>query len=506
MIIEGKDLDSAVREDVDVCIIGSGAGGATVARELAGKGLSVVVLEEGGAYFTEDFTGKVKDGFFKMTRNMGLDATTGIPSIIVPTGRCLGGTTTVNMGTCFRAPDSVLNEWVKMGLEGFGPADMAPYYDKVEKDMSVQEVRPEVMGRGGEIISEGARKLGLHPRPLKRNVNDKCRGCGNCAYGCTEGAKESMVVKIIPDADKLGAKFYCDVKAQILTGEKDGVTGVHGMVIDRRSGKYRFNVDVSAKVVVLSMGSLCTPAFLLKNKIGNKSGKVGKGLKLHLCARTIGIFEEEINSHLGVCQNMYIDDYVEQGIMMEATFTGPASQLPGLAGIGPDLWDVCKQYRHMASLGIMISEKGQGRVRADGDGEPAMSFHLRDEDAETLYKAMIICDRVLFSAGARKVINGNFAVPEVLSMSDLDRISREKTKPSDWILMAFHPQGTCRMGVNPKKSVVGPTGEFHDVQNLYIADGSVFPTSLGVNPQETIWAISVRVAEAIAQKLGSAGA
>jgi len=499
MIVEGHEVHSAVREDVEVCVIGSGAGGAIVARELALKGLSVVVLEEGGPYFRKDFTGRVRDALKTLYRNRGWDMTTGIPSVIVPTGKCLGGTTVINMGTCFRAPDKVLEEWESEGLDGYGPAGMAPYYDRVEELMNVQPVKPEVMGKNGEIIARGAERAGLHPKPIRRAVSDACKGCGNCAYGCTEDAKQSMAVKVIPEADKAGAVFYCDVRAQNIINDKEKVIGVHGKVIERESGSFRHNVDVAAKVVVLAAGALHSPALLLNNGICNRSGKVGRNLKLHLCARTMGIFDERIDAQHGVCQNLYIDDYLDQGIMLEATFTGPASQMPGLAGVGADMWELAKLYNHMASLGIMISEQSSGRVRADGEGNPVMTFQISQEDAETLLKAMIVADRVMFAAGAKRVLNGNLEHPEIDSLTQLDAIARQKTKPSDFLLMAFHPQATCKMGVDPKKSVTGPTGETHDIKNLFIADAGVFPTSLGVNPQETIWAMATRIAENIAR-------
>ena len=498
MIYEGKDIKGTVREEADVCIIGSGAGGATVALELAQRGMKVVVLEEGGAYFTEDFDGKIKRATKLFYRNQGMDATLGVPAVLVPTGKCLGGTTVINMGTCFRAPDNILELWEEAGLEGWGVEGLAPYYDRVEERMSIQPVKPEVMGKNGETIAMGAEKLGLHPQPIRRNVNDKCRGCGNCAYGCTEAAKEAMVINAVPQASEAGAVFYCDTRAQHVLNDGRRATGVHATVRDRETGSFRYSVDISAKVVVLSCGALHTPSLLLKNGIANKSGKVGKHLKLHLAARTIGIFDEVIDAHRGVCQNLYIDDYLDQGIMLEATFTGPASQVPGTIGIGQDLWDIVKQYRHIASLGIMISEKTEGRVRADDNGDPVMTFHIGQEDARTLQKAMLVADRVLFAAGAKKVMNGNLAMPVINTVTELEDFSAQKTRASDYLLMAFHPQGTCRMGTDPKKSVVNGEGRSHDIENLYIADASVFPTSLGVNPQETIWAVSSKISEGIA--------
>jgi len=496
MIVRGSEIRECIREDVDVCIVGSGAGGATAARELAQRGLRVVVLEEGPAISSRDFTGRIKDSFKNLYRNTGADATNGIPAILVPTGKCLGGTTVVNMGTCFRAPDRILRGWVEQGLSDYSPEAMAPLYDEVEEEMSVQPVKPEVMGRGGEVIAQGANKLGLHPRPIRRNVSDACRGCNNCAYGCQQDAKQSMILTAIPDADRAGATFYCDTRAETLVHDGDKITGVHARV-RTPDGCHFLPLDIAAKVVILAAGALHSPALLLRNKLGGN--QVGRNLKLHLCMRAIGLFDEVINSFRGVCQNLYIDDYVDQGIMLEATFTGPASQMPGIVGVGPDLWEICKNYRHMASVGIMISEKGAGRVRADGDGDPLMTFSVTQEDADTLHRAMVIADRILFMAGARRVINGNFAVPAVEKMADLDVLARAHSKPSDFLMMAFHPQGSCRMGAKPKKSVVGPDGQCHAIKNLYLADGSIFPTSLGVNPQETIWALSKKISRAIAR-------
>jgi choline dehydrogenase-like flavoprotein len=504
MIIRGEELLASVHEDVDVCIVGSGAGGATVALELARRGKSVVVLEEGSAYTSKDFDGCIAHSTEKMYRNMGMDGTMGIPTVLLPTGKCLGGTTVINSGTCFRAPDAILKQWVDSGLTEYSPEAMAPYYDLVEEAMSVQPVKPEVMGRAGEIIAEGATRLGLHPKPLKRNVSDACKGCGNCPYGCTEDAKQSMIVKVIPEADQLGVKFYCNTKAEVILNDKVKALGVHGRIVDEKTGEFRHNVDISAKAVVVSCGALHTPAFLLRNKLANRSGQVGKNLKVHLAMRAVGVFDELIDGQHGVCQNMYIDDYLEQGIMLEATFTGPGTQIPGLPGAGKEFWELAKQYRHMASVGIMISEKSSGRVRSDGNGNPIVTFSISQEDAETLHRGMIISDRILFAAGAKRCINGSFHVPVVNSAMELDNLGRVKVKASDFLVMAFHPQGSCRMGVNPKKSVVSPTGETHDLKGLYLADGSIFPTSLGVNPQETIWAMVTKIAENIARNVSAA--
>jgi choline dehydrogenase-like flavoprotein len=497
-IIEGKEIREAVRETADVCVIGSGAGGAVVAKELAERGAKVVVLEEGGTFSREHFTGVIKDSMAKLYRNFGLDATAGIPSVIVPTGKCLGGTTVINMGTCFRAPARVLEAWKAQGLSGYSEAELSPYYDRVEKITNVQEVKPEVMGRNGEIIAEGARRLGLHPHPIRRNVSDDCKGCGNCAYGCQENAKQAMILNYIPLAVQAGATFYCDTRAETIVHDDRRIAGISAKVLDRETGDFRHHAEVAADVVVVAAGALNTPALFLKNKLANRSGQVGRNLKLHLCSRVVGIFDQVIDAHHGVCQSLYIDDYQDQGIMLEATFTGPGTQLPGLPGFGRELWELTAAYGHMASIGVMVSDTSAGRVRADGHGNPIMSYNVNQEDAETIKKAALISARILFAAGAKSVVLSGFGRPVIHSAAEVEKLQDHKAKASDFILMAFHPMGTCRMGAHRKSSVVDANFETHDLRNLFIADASVFPTSLGVNPQETIFALATKCADYIA--------
>ncbi len=501
-IIEGKEIKSAVREEAQVCIIGSGASGALIAHQLSARGVKVIVLEEGGAYFRRDYPDNIRDCIKKMYRNLGLDSTLGIPSIVVPTGKCLGGTTVVNMGTCFRVPDWIYQKWEEMGIEGWGKAELEPYYEQVEKLMNVQEVKPEVMGRNGEIIAEGARRLGLHPKPIRRNVSDDCKGCGNCSYGCPEDAKQAMHIKIIPQAVESGAKFYCDAKAEIILHDGKKVLGVQGSIRERETGAFRHHIDIACDVVVLCAGALNTPVLLLKNKIANSSGEVGKNLKLHLCGRVSGFFDQYIDGHYGVGQCLYIDDYAKDfGIMLEATFTGPASEFPGFPGFGAELWEMLKEYRKTATVGVMVSDTSSGRVSVGIDGEPMLSYNLNQKDAETLKKAMIISGRILFAAGAKKLITTTSCFPIINSLAELEKAQDTKVSPSHFLLMAFHPLGTCRMGAKKKKSVVNLNLETWDLKNLFIADASVFPSSLGVNPQETIWAFAYRGAEYILENV-----
>ena len=500
-IIEGKDIRASVREEVDVCIIGSGAGGAVMAKELAQKGARVIVLEEGGFFNKDNYPKTIRECFLKLYRNHGMDTTVGIPAIIVPTGKCLGGTTVINMGTCFRLPASTHKKWEEMGIAGWSESDLAPYYDLVEEIMSVREIQPDVMGRNGEIIAEGARRMGLHPTPLKHNINEHCKGCGNCSYGCNEDAKQAMTLNYIPQAVNFGAKFFCDSKGEFILNDEKRVMGVRGSVRDRDTGTFRHHIEISADLIVLAAGALNTPLILLKNEICNESKQVGRNLKLHLCGRVIGFFDEIIDGHHGVGQCLQVDDFKELGIMLEATFTGPASELPGFPGFGKELWDMAKDFRKIASLGVMVSDTSQGRVSVGPDGDAMMTYNMLQEDADKIKKSMLISARILFAAGARKIITSSSCFPVINSPAEVEKFSDLKVHAGDFTTMAFHPMGTCRMGANKKKSVVDLNLETWQLRNLFIADASVFPTSLGVNPQETIWAFATKCAEHISKNV-----
>ncbi len=496
-IIEGKTIKGTVRERCDVCVIGSGAGGAVIAKELASAGLKVIVLEEGGNYFSKDYPQTPIECFMKMYRNQGMDTTIGIPTVLVPTGRCLGGTTVINMGTCFRLPAATHKKWEELGVKGWSAKDLAPYYDQVEEVMNVRPISPEVMGKNGEIVAEGAKRLGLHPMPILRNVNDRCKGCCTCTCGCREDAKEAMTLNYIPRAVELGAKIYCDAKAEVIIHDKERVLGVRGSFRDRETGIFRHLIEISTDLVVVAAGALNTPVLLLKSDICNSSGQVGKNLKLHLCGRVLGVFDQFIDGHHGVGQSLYIDDYADLGIMLEPTFTAPATEFPGMLGFGKELWGHLKEFRKLASIGTMVSDTSTGKVTVGVDGDPMMTYNINQRDADALKKAALISARILFAAGAKKVLTTTSCFPEINSLLEVEKYQDLKVDASQFLLMAFHPMGTCRMGAEPKKSVVNLNLESWDLQNLFIADASVFPSSLGVNPQETIWAFATRCAEHI---------
>ena len=208
MIVHGNEVTTNISEEADVCVVGSGAGGAVVAKELAEAGFSVTLLEEGGDFTPDDFTGRPTEMFPLLYRDGGVTFAIGWPLILIPVGRCLGGTTVVNSGTCFRTPDHVLRKWNReFSLASISPEALAPFFERVEGILNVAPAKTEVLGRNNLVFKRGADSLGYRGRPLSRNVKD-CEGCGTCATGCMTGAKLDMRMTYVPMAAEQGARIF----------------------------------------------------------------------------------------------------------------------------------------------------------------------------------------------------------------------------------------------------------------------------------------------------------
>lgn len=499
MIHNVMNLPDKVVLETDVCIIGSGAGGSVTAAVLAEAGRKVVVLEEGGYYTKENFNRDVLDMMKMMYRRSGATATVGNVPISLTMGVTLGGTTTVNSGTCFKTPPKVLKEWEwTYGVVDASPERMAPYFDQVEEILEVQPVREEILGENSKMVRRGAEILGLSHGPLRRNANKNCSGCGVCCFGCPSDGKRPMHLTYIPRAVSKGADFYpnCEAKEFIVHGRK--IEGLRGKFNKPNSAGKVPTMEVRAKVFVLSAGAIYSPAFLLKQKLCNSSGQVGRNLTIHPASRVGAMFDEPIYGWKGVPQGYYVDEYAGDGIMLEGAHGPPALMSVSVPGVGRRFKELVSDITHYADFGVMVSDTGHGRVVLGPAGAPVMLYNLNKEDTRRMVKGMALTCAIFLAAGATEVFPAIWKFPALKSMKDVQKLREAKVKPSDIECGAFHPLGTCRMGEDPQLSVVNSYLKAHDIDNLYIVDGSVFPSSLGVNPQETIMAFAHRTAEHIA--------
>jgi choline dehydrogenase-like flavoprotein len=506
MIIKPEDVPGNISRDADVVIIGSGAGGGPIAKELAEEGNSVVVLEEGGHFTREDFDFRTGKAFMRLYRDGGQCMSLGLPVMLLPQGKTVGGTTTINSGTCLRIPRHVLMRWhLEHGLRDLTEDELNLLYSAVEEYLFVKRADPEVVGKNALIFLEGAEKLGYCGGFLPRNAKD-CEGYGVCAYGCPSGAKQSVNVSFIPDAVKAGADIYTRCRAERIIVRSGQAVGVRGRFIDPQSGRKTHRIEVQASVVVLAGGAVQTPSLLMHNRICLSSGRVGKNLSIHPCGATMALMDEKLENPKGIPQSTFVDEFASEGIMLEGVTLPPSIFAVSLPWGGKRHTSAMWQYPFYGTFGSMISEHDSvGKVVAGPSArQPLTFYHLGSEDLDRLKLSILLMAEIWFAAGAKRVHTPIEGFKQLTGPQDLRRLARTRLKrASIYGLSAYHPMGTCAMGTDPEWSVVQPSGETWDVENLFICDASVLPTSLGVNPQLTIMAVAIRTAGFIDDKLCS---
>ncbi|MBI3272180.1 MAG: GMC family oxidoreductase [Planctomycetes bacterium] len=501
MILDLDDIHADVHETADVCVIGSGAGGATVARELCEAGASVVLLEEGAHFTRRDFNRRPADMIARLYRDAGLTTAIGLPAIPVPLGKTVGGTTTINSGTCFRTPRPVLERWEReLAVTGVGGGGLDPYFEKVERRLNVQQVHEDLLGRNAELIRRGARALGLHGEPLRRAVNDNCRGCGVCCFGCPSDAKMSVNLSYIPPALEKGLRLYTRCLATRLLVEHGRAVGVEGGFVEATHQAPRHRIRVRARAVVLAAGSIYSPVFLLRNGLANSSGQVGRNLSLHPCTRVTALFDEVVDGWKGVPQGYCVDTLRDEGVMLEGIQGPPALIDPLLPFTGKAYQELLAAARRLGVFGVMIRDEARGRVRLGPGWRALVTYRMADADFLRMRRGIALLSRIFFAAGARRVFSPLHCLPEVRDPDEVEGRWPVGAGPSELETLAFHPLGTCRMGADRRSSVVDPWCQSHDLPGLYVIDGSCLPSSLGVNPQVTIMAVATRAAERLARQ------
>lgn len=484
----------------EVCVIGSGAGGAVAAKHLAAHGHEVVILEEGDFFDVNNFNEEPYDIVRKAYRDGGFETTIGFPLIITPTGRAVGGTTLINSGTCFRLPENVLEKWNEQWGLDISYKELAPYFEDVEKTLHIEEAKEDVLGNIGLKVKKGIEVLGLQGHPLRRNAPG-CQGAGRCCFGCPTEAKKSTNLNYIPEALRHGAQLYANCRAETIIPKYDYGAEVIGTFVDPKTGQKCHQIHIKAEILILAGGSLQTPLLIKKNQLLLHNSHVGRHLTIHPAAKVIARFDEDIEGWKGIPQGYCMDEWREAGINFEGAFTPPAYSAAAVSVSRQQHRSLMENYRQCASFGFLVSDSGQGRVVRLPTGDPLVLYNLHRQDLEKFKKGIRLLCQIFFAAGAREIYTGIHPLPRVNGMEDLVIMDQLKMKRTDLDLGAFHPLGTCRMGSKPNQSVVGPFGEVHGLKNIFIADGSVFPSSLGVNPMVTIMAFAARSADHVHRRL-----
>jgi choline dehydrogenase-like flavoprotein len=374
----------------------------------------------------------------------------------------------------------VLERWrSEFGLE-LDPGELDRCFARVEENLSIDEVTPELAGANAAVVRRGAERLGWSHGYLRRNAKG-CVGSGVCVYGCPTAAKQHTGITYIPKARAAGARILTgtDVRRILLSRRQ-----VRGVEARARDGS---GVEVQAGRVIVSAGTIHTPLLLRASRLAAGSGQLGRNLTVHPATAGIARMDELVDMARGVPQSFYIDEFADQGIMFE-TVAGPPSYVAlSLPLVGQRHADAMTAYRHLAQLGLMVSDGPAGSVHRVGR-RAVVRYDLRRSDLEKFRLGLVRLEAVLLAAGAREVF---LPLPP--------GVRAERARRRDLHLIAFHPLGTARADWRPSHGVVDSRLAIHGVEGLYVADGSVCPSSLGVNPQLTIMALATKLAFALLQ-------
>jgi choline dehydrogenase-like flavoprotein len=503
-LMSQNEVTSDLRVSCAVVIVGSGAGGATMAAELADAGVDVIVVEEGGYHSTESFTAEAGRAARTLYRDGGVGLALGRPPVLFSEGRCVGGSTVVNGGMSWRTPPQALERWASEdGVVAITERDMEPFFAKVESRISVSLQDPETIGKDMQLLKAGADAKGWKIIPNLRNQLH-CAGSNNCTNGCPTGAKRSMVVTNIPRALGHGARLFADCRVERITRSGRAVTGIEGRFV-RPGGHRGPRLTVRAPVVVVAGGAVQTPALLARSGLRSRSGQLGRNLSLHPNAKVIAFFDDEVVGWHGVHQAYQVREFIDDGILLTAVNIAPSLLAMTLPAYGRELGSFMAGYNHLVTAGCLIEDTGTGRVRNIPGLGTQVTYQLNDRDAERVVRGVRYCAELMFAAGARWVMLPFDGAPLVRDPAELaDLLARPVDKKSIE-LFTVHLMGTARMSDDPRRGVVDSFGAFHSVPGLFVADASLFPGPIGVNPMETIMALVIRNAQRMLEQRASHG-
>jgi len=502
VILDTSTIKSDIVLSADVCVVGSGAGGSVVAAELAAEGKEVVVVEEGRYWTSEDFTQHEEEMYPRLYRERGTKPTADYTAL-VSQGRALGGSTLTSFCLCFRTPRQILEHWAeRFGLAELSHEALFPYFERVEKRISVSEMGPEHLNANNRVLVRGAERLGLRGRFMRHNRVD-CLGCGYCAIGCAYDRKADALTTYLSAASKAGARIVPDAHVDKVLHERGAVTGVTGRLTVRAKGSKRYTLRVDAPTVVLAAGAIESPMLWSRSSLPDPNRLAGKGLHLHPYAIVAGLFEEPITSWQGVPQSYVVDEFlnldksIEGGFLAMSASAQPIATASSLPGLGRDHRRLMDGYARMAAIGFFLHDSSAGTIEPDAKGQAVIEYRLNDPDKADAINALKRSCEILFAAGAKSVVLPYNDLLEVRERAAIRSIDERGILANDPLFISFHPQGSLPMGRDPKKSMVDAFGASHRVKGLYVADASVLPTSVAVPPQESVMALAARTAERV---------
>ncbi|NIF17504.1 GMC family oxidoreductase [Pantoea sp. Cy-639] len=510
---DGSRLAQDLALEADVAVIGSGAGGATTAEALSSAGLKVLLIEEGPLKTSSDFHLLENEAYASLYQE-GLGRLSKDGAITILQGRAVGGTTLVNWTSSFRTPPQTLAHWAsEHAVKGLDTASMTPWFERMEQRLGISPwaLPPNA---NNDVLRRGCEALGHRWAVIPRNVRG-CWNLGYCGMGCPVNAKQSMLVTSIPATLELGGELLYLARAERFEHDGQRIAQLRCQALDAQgvqpTGR---QITVRARHYVLAGGGINSPALLLRSAAPDPHDCLGKRTFLHLVNFSAARFDEKIDPYYGAPQSIYSDQFQWQdgvtgavGYKLEVPPLHPALASTLLGGHGEE------NARRMAELPhthVMLAllrdgfhpDSPGGQVELRGDGSPVLDYPLTDYLRDGLRRAWHSMAQIQFAAGARQVLPVHGDARQSDSLEQVTRVIDDLALELFRMrLGSAHVMGGCAMGEDSRQAVCDSLGRHHQLENLSIHDGSLFPTSIGANPQLSVYALAARLSDGLAGRL-----
>ncbi len=490
-LIRGGDYQGDAH--FDAIVIGTGAGGAAAGKVLAEKGMRVCFVEAGGGYHMPDFQQK---SLGWSTRNMylnaGVQVAEGSKPILIPAGQVVGGSTVLNSGICFRPPEERLSEWAtQTGMTAFTGHIFGQYVESAWTMLGVGATTADIGRESNLIFQRGAERLGIEHHWMDRNAPG-CIGCGVCHLGCPSGGKASVDKSLLPYALHRGAIILTHARVQTIHIEGGIAKGVIAHTTDA-NGVER-DINLSADHIIVAGSALSSPRLLSQSGIDLSHN--GAHLAIHPAVPVVAEFDETVMMWNGVPQGYWGHDAALKDVLFETANIGPGELYMLFGHVGDPM--IYNRFSKWAMAGAMIRDNGDGRVTERIDGSRGLQYELTSADIEKLKGGLLRLVDIYEAAGAKRFAPMIRPLRFYDSAEEARRAILTVKSATDFAHMhASHPHGTCRIGQSAETGVVDAYGRVFGASGLYVMDGSIFPSTLGVNPQVTIVALSSYLASLI---------
>lgn len=504
MIFDASTLPMPLRLTTDLCVVGSGAGGLTAAAVAAENGVRTLVLEAGEFVPPSRMTQREEEMFPRLFWEGG-GRTTADRAVKIHQGHGVGGSTLHNINLCKRIPKRIREGWARAwGLSALDSSVWDSLYDEVEKTLGVVEIPELERSRHNKLLEAGTQALGWRGGPLQHNRKG-CIGSGFCEVGCRYNAKNNAAKVFLPRALAAGAEVITLCQATRLVLRGDSAVGVEAVALDPQTRRPLGRVEIACQRVCLSASATGSAALLIRSGVKDPSGRTGNGLRIHPGVAVAGMFDEPVRAFDGIPQSYECTELLDlekdggHRLWILPAFAHPVGTATMAPGQGALHRSFMERYAHLGVFTAMLHDLTSGRVRPKGEVGLEIDYWPDGVDRQELSLGLWACAKLLFAAGAKRVV-----VPASRSLvfdhpTQVDSLKQLEIEKGLLDLTAVHPMSTVPMGDDPQAAPVGSDGRHHQLKNLWVADGSLFPTSIGVPPQISIYAMGLHVGRALSR-------